>query len=188
MKSNLKTATMASIVTVLASLSLAGCGGGENASKVANSGAQTGAIEPFTSVASADASEAPRTPQLPVSESVPADSLAPDVLARVTESVAAPGGSVEITAQASDDVVELFLWDGIGRKQSFAYDSTANVWRARYRVPLGIQGDKIGLSVTAKNGLDLRSRVWVFVRIERPASEETPEKQPESESAPTTGQ
>jgi hypothetical protein len=55
-------------------------------------------------------------------------------------------------------------------------------------VPLGFKGDKIGLSVTAKNGHDLRNRVWVFVRVERPASTEMPEKQPEPGPASTTGQ
>jgi hypothetical protein len=185
MKRNIKPATMASIVTVLASLSLAGCGSDEGGHK-ADPG-QTGAIEPFTSVASAsDASVQPGV-QPRTNESVPADSLAPDVIAHVEQNVAAPGASVEITAQASKDAVEVFMWDGVGRKQSFAYDSTADVWRARYRVPLGIKGDKIGLSVTAKNGLDLRNRVWVFVRIERPASAETPEEQPESAPADTTG-
>jgi len=185
MKTNPRTATMTSIVSVLASLSLLGCGNGQRNVTESGSG-QSGAVEPFTAVA--QAADASQVPQTRIPESVPADSLPPDVVARAAEGVASPGGTVEVAAQASPDVVEVFLWDGIGRKQSFAYDSTANCWRARYRVPLSIAGDRIGLSVTAKNGLDLRSRVWVFVRIERPASEETPEKQPESESAPTTGQ
>jgi len=188
MKRNIKPATMASIVTVLASLSLAGCGGNEGAHQADAGTGQTGAIEPFTSVASASDATVPAGIQpVRTNESVPADSLAPDVIAHAEQSVATPGTSVEITAQASKDAVEVFMWDGIGRKQAFAYDSTADVWRARYRVPLGIKGDKIGLSVTAKNGLDLRNRVWVFVRIERPASAETPEEQPESAPADTTG-
>jgi hypothetical protein len=188
MKSNPRTATMTSIVTVLASLSLLGCGNGQR--NVTDSGAgQSGAVEPFTAVAqAADASQVPVGSQGRMPESVPADSLPPDVVARTADGAASPGGLVEVAAQASPDVIEVFLWDGIGRKQSFAYDSTANLWRARYRVPLSFRGDRVGLSVTAKNGLDLRSRVWVFVRIERPASEEAQEKQPESESAPTTGQ
>jgi len=185
MKTNPRTATMTTIVSVLASLSLLGCGNGQR--NVTESGAgQSGAVEPFTAVA--QAADASQVPQVRIPESVPADSLPPDVVARASDGVASPGGTVEVAALASPDVVEVFLWDGIGRKQSFAYDSTANLWRARYRVPLRIGGDRIGLSVTAKNGRDLRSRVWVFVRIERPASEETQEKQPESESAPTTGQ
>lgn len=185
MKSNHRTATMASIVTVLASLSLAGCGSDEGDRKVASTGAgQSGAIDPFTAVAQAsDVSPVPgRTP-----ESMPADSLPPDVVAEA-DSVAAPGATVEVEARATGDVVEVFLWDGIGRKQSFAYDSTANVWRGRYRVPLGAPAGRLGLAVTAKNGLDLRSRVWVFLRIERPGSAETPERQPASEPATTTGQ
>jgi hypothetical protein len=188
MKTHHKSATMASIVTVLASLSLLGCGNGQRTVTDSSTG-QSGAVEPFTAVAqAADASQTPDASQGRIPESVPADSLPPDVVARASEGVATPGGTVEIAAQASPDVVEVFLWDGIGRKQSFAYDSTANLWRARYRVPLRNTGDRIGLAVTAKNGLDLRSRVWVFVRIERPDAGEAQEKQPESESAPATGQ
>jgi hypothetical protein len=186
MKSNPRTATMVSIVTVLASLSLAGCGSDEGGRK-ADPG-QTGAIEPFTSVASAsDASVPPAVQPVRTNESVPADSLPPDVVASAQDSVATPGATVEVEARASADAVEVFLWDGIGRKQSFSYDSTANVWRGRYRVPLGAPGGRLGLAVTAKNGLDLRNRVWVFLRIDRQASAET-ERQPEAAPATTTGQ
>jgi hypothetical protein len=181
-----RTATMASIVTVLASLSLAGCGGSDGGNQVAKN-QQTGAIEPFTSVASA-ADATPATPAVRTTESVPADSLPPDVVAAAEDSVATPGATVEFAAHASADAVEVFLWDGIGRKQSFAYDSTENVWRGRYRVPLGAPSGRLGLAVTAKNGHDLRSRVWVFLRIEREPKAAVPEKQPEAETAPTTGQ
>jgi hypothetical protein len=93
---------------------------------------------------------------------------------------------VEVSARASADAAEVFLWDGIGRKQSFTYDSTSGIWRARYRVPLGAAADRLGLSVTARNRFDLRHRVWVFVRVERPASGTQP-KQAESESKAESG-
>lgn len=172
-----RTATIA-IVTLLASLSLTGCGGGQTERKVADTGAGQGAVEPFHAVAEAEASTAPSAQPGRITESVPTDSLPPDVAASAADSVAAPGSTVEFTAQASADAVEVFLWDGIGRKQSFAYDSTANVWRARYRVPLAAAG-RTGIAVTAKNGRGLKSRVWVFVRVERQPSAETPAEQAE---------
>ena len=185
MNTHHRTATIA-IVTVLASLSLTGCGGGQSERKVTDTSTGQGAVEPFGAVAQAEASPAASVPPGRIIESVPADSLPPDVAASAADSMATPGSTVEFTAQASADAVEVFLWDGIGRKQSFAYDSTANVWRARYRVPLGAAAGRIGIAVTAKNGLGLKSRVWVFVRVERQASAETPEKQAEPEQK--TGQ
>src|SRR5258705_7274257 len=148
----------------------------------------TGAFDSYPWVASRwEATVQPGVPPR-TNESVPADSLPPDVVATAEDSVATPGATVEVEAHASADAVEVFLWDGIGRKQSFAYDSTANVWRGRYRVPLGASGGRLGLAVTAKNGHDLRSRVWVFLRIERQAAVEKSEQHPESESAPATGE
>ena len=179
-----------SLVSILAVLGVLGCGSGSGERTVTASDAGPGApVEPFTAVApaSTDARSA-QTASLSASlEAVQADSLPPDVAALAADSLASPGETVEIAAQASADVVEVFLWDGIGRKQSFAYDSTAGVWRAGYRVPLGISSDRIGLSVTAKNSLDLRHRVWVFLRIERQVKAEQPETQPEAQAAPDTG-
>ena len=111
-------------------------------------------------------------------EAVPSDSLPPDVAVIAADSVAAPGATVELTAQASPDVVEVFLYDGVGRKQSLDFDSSTNVWHARYRVPLGISAERLGVSVTAKNGVGLRHRVWTFLRIDRGANGETPATEP----------
>ena len=161
MKRNHSIATTTSIVTLLASLSLLGCGNRRSGNNLTDSNGDQGAVEPFTAVAqAADASPEAGVPQGRIPESVPADSLPPDVTAEAADSVVVPGATVELTAQASADAVEVFLWDGIGRKQSFTYDSTASLWRARYRVPLGAAAGRLGVSVTAKNGLDLRSRVF----------------------------
>ena len=94
---------------------------------------------------------------------------------------------VEVEARTSPDVTEVFLADGIGRRQSFAYDSAACLWRARYRVPLGVTADRLGVSVTARNGLDLRHRVWVFLKIEREPQATPPATQPETKEAQTSG-
>ncbi len=178
-----------SLVSILAVLGVLGCGSGSGERTATASGEGPGTpVEPFTAVAPASTDAALQVASLGSSlEAVQADSLPPDVAALAADSLASPGETVEIAAQASADVVEVFLWDGIGRKQSFAYDSTAGVWRASYRVPLGISSDRIGLSVTAKNSLDLRHRVWVFLRIEPRAKAEQPATQPEAQAAPNTG-
>lgn len=95
-----------------------------------------------------------------------ADSLPPDVSAWGPDSVVTPGAVVEITAKASDDVVEMTLSDGIGKKQWMVYDEKENVWRTFYRVPVNGSCDRLGLSVTAKNNLNRWHRVWVFVEIQ----------------------
>lgn len=91
------------------------------------------------------------------------DSLPPDVAASITESLVTPGTIIEVTAKGSPDVEEVLLSDGLGKPQRFAYDSTADLWRASYRVPVRIPGERLGLAVTAKNDLGRWRRVWVFV-------------------------
>ena len=174
------------LASLLATLSLMGCGGGRSERSFTTTDEGSTAPAPLAS-----------TPEVAVPaqnaslggepEAVPADSLPPDVTALAADSLASPGESVEVAARATPDVVEVSLWDGIGRKQSFAYDSTAGLWRGRYRVPLGVQGDRLGLAVIAKNGLGLRHRVWVFLRIERGAPGESPDTKLETGAAPASG-
>jgi len=95
-----------------------------------------------------------------------ADSMPPDVSAWGPDSVLTPGAVVEISAKGSDDVVEMVLSDGIGKKQWMVYDETENVWRTFYRVPVNGSSDRLGLSVTAKNNLSRWHRVWVFLEVE----------------------
>lgn len=99
------------------------------------------------------------------------DSLPPDILASVSEEFVLPGDIVEITAQGTVDVVEVTLTDGRGKKQPLTYDPTVALWRAHYRVPLKTTADRVGLSVTAKNGLNQWRRVWVFLNVQREATE-----------------
>ena len=94
-----------------------------------------------------------------------ADSLPPEVTATAPDTLVAPGSVVEITAEGTPDVTDVTLWDGIGKQQRFAYDSTAKIWRAFYRVPIKLQTERLALSVTAKNGADRWRRVWVFFNV-----------------------
>jgi hypothetical protein len=98
------------------------------------------------------------------------DSLPPDVAATVTETQVFAGGSVEITAQGSPDVVGVTLGDRRGGHSPFAYDSSADLWRAAYRVPVKPGTDRLPLSVTARNASGRWRRVWVFLNIEPEAA------------------
>lgn len=99
------------------------------------------------------------------------DAMPPDILATASSDYAAPGEIVEITAQGTTDVVEVYLRDGRGKSIPLVYDAAAAQWRGRYRVPLRPETDRIGLSVTAKNAANLKHRVWVFLQLNQPAGE-----------------
>ncbi|MBI4364963.1 MAG: hypothetical protein HY568_05995 [Candidatus Latescibacteria bacterium] len=113
------------------------------------------------------ASLAAATPAVDDMAEVSADSLPPDVVASASESLVSPGEIVEIAAEGSLDVVTVTLTDGLGKSYPLAYDPAAKCWRALYRVPLRTTADRVGLSVTAKNGLDRWRRVWIFLNVER---------------------
>ncbi len=111
---------------------------------------------------------------------VSADSLPPDVAATVADTLVYPGGSVEVTAAGSPDVVGVMLSDGVGRKQPFAYDASTDTWRVFYRVPMKASTDRVALSVTAKNAAHRWRRVWLFLTVQR----EAPGTQPDSITRP----
>ena len=75
------------------------------------------------------------------------------------------------------------LSDGRGDALPMVKDSTGNVWRVNYRVPLRPKTDRLGLAVTAKNEGNRWRRVWMFLRINdgtQQVETETPaESQPE---------
>jgi hypothetical protein len=100
------------------------------------------------------------------SESVSETSLPPDLSATVMDTEVTPGESVQLYVEATPDVVEMTLWDGLHDKQSLTYDSEAKVWHGSYRVPLSSTG-RIGLSVTARNDASRWRRVWVFLTVNR---------------------
>jgi hypothetical protein len=96
-----------------------------------------------------------------------ADSLPPEISVSGPDTLVAPGSIVEITAQGSPDVAKMVLSDGIGRKQPFVYDTSENVWRTFYRVPLKLSTERVELSVTATNDRNRWRRVWVFMNVDR---------------------
>jgi len=98
--------------------------------------------------------------------SVSADSLPPDVAASVLEGRVLPGSTVEITAEGSPDVVAVTLGDRTGGRQLFAFDASSGLWRVAYRVPVRTAGERIALSVTARNASGRWRRVWTFLSVE----------------------
>lgn len=111
------------------------------------------------------------TPQSELTTAASADSMPPDILATASTDYVGPGEIIEITAQGTTDVVEVNLKDGRGKTQPLVYDPAAALWRGHYRVPLRPATDRLGLSVTAKNGQNLQHRVWVFLQVEKAAGE-----------------
>lgn len=111
---------------------------------------------------------------------VSADSLPPDVAATVGDTLVYPGGSVEITAAGSPDVVGVALSDGAGGKQPFAYEAGTDTWKVFYRVPMKSATERVALSVTAKNAAHRWRRVWLFLTVQR----EAPGAQPDSSARP----
>jgi hypothetical protein len=98
---------------------------------------------------------------------VSADSLPPDVAASVVDTLVYPGGSVEITAAGSPDVVSVTLSDGAGGKHPFAYDANSDTWKVFYRVPMKASTDRVALSVMARNATQRWRRVWLFLTVQR---------------------
>lgn len=109
-----------------------------------------------------------------------ADALPPDVAVTVADTLVYAGGSVEIKAQGSPDVVGVMLSDGIGRKQPFVYDAASDTWKVFYRVPIKGGTDRLALSATAKNASQRWRRVWLFLTVQH----ETPAAAPDSTEKP----
>src|SRR5262249_41191701 len=141
---------------------------GEKREDVASGVSAQPSSEPASATVASIASNRPARTQ-EGDEVTSADSLPPEVNASVGDTLVIPGSAIEIDAQASVDATELSLWDGLGKRQLFTYDEEGKVWRAYYRVPLK-SADRLGLSVTAKNGAGRWRRVWVFLHVERESS------------------
>jgi len=124
--------------------------------------AQSGATLPASTTGSGNGTREPNSEALAAAST---DSLSPDVAVSVSDSPVVPGTAIEITAQGSPDVVAVTLGDDSGSKQAFGYDSSADLWRAAYRVPVKIKNDRPALSVTARNASGRWRRVYVFLEV-----------------------
>lgn len=90
----------------------------------------------------------------------------PDAVVAVSDTFVTAGQPVEVTAEGTADVTEMALSDGRGDALPMVRDSSGNVWRVNYRVPLRPKTDRLGLAVTAKNESNRWRRVWLFLQID----------------------
>ncbi len=148
-------------VVALAAIATA-CGQPKHASTVQTTPAVASNLTPPAAQPAATTPEPVSPSQVHAPQAVQGES--PDVVADIVDTLVTPGSVVEITAEGSSDITAVALQDGLGRRQAFAYDTDARVWRVSYRVPMRIPGERMGLSVTARNDAGRWHRVWVFVR------------------------
>lgn len=154
-----------------------GCGGQEQAGTSAGTGSTQEVVAASASIPVGGAPSV-GAGQVQGPERIAAvsnDSLPPDVDASITETQVTPGTIIEVTAKGSPDAEEVLLSDGIGKPQRFVYDPTADLWRASYRVPIKVRGDRLELAVTAKNAIGRWRRVWVFSAVELEAPKDSTE-------------
>jgi len=163
-----------------AALVVAGCGGdGIDNSKPAESRVTVAQAAAGGSQAMTTRTAEVEVPTMGVDPSGTAPELlegtiAPDIVIEVPSTSVAPGDVVEFTVFGTPDVNELVLWDGLNDRQAFSYDGSTGTWRVQYRVPLRPASERLGISVTARNGDDRWRRRWVFREVGTPAPEAEP--------------
>jgi hypothetical protein len=145
-------------------LVLAGCGGEQQVADKTEAPLRV-PVEQTATVAAMTGAPA-STPEEEVVAS--ADSLPPEVAVEVMDHTVEPGEAIEITALGSPDVRDVVMSDGMGHSTAFVYDLPAKAWKAYYRVPMKHSGERLGLSVTAKNDGNRWRRVWLFLDIADP--------------------
>lgn len=96
-----------------------------------------------------------------------AESLPPEIDATISEDPAAPGTVIEISAVGSSDVTEMVVQDSRGKTYPMTRVDDTAAWRVYYRLPIKVTGDRVALSVTARNGVNQWKRVWVFPKVAR---------------------
>jgi hypothetical protein len=172
---------MVATVTLLES-----CGSDQSSIKPASTPHETVAAPQQNVVAStAGAQLSSGTPAaVPAASSQDANSVPPDAVVALSDTFVTAGQPIEVKVEGTPDVTEMALSDGRGDALPMVKDSTGNVWRVNYRVPLRPRTDRLGLSVTAKNGSSRWRRVWVFLQIEDGKQHVQTGAQPDS----TTGQ
>lgn len=95
------------------------------------------------------------------------ESLPPEIDATVSAEPVQPGSVIEISAVGSSDVTEMVVTDARGKTFPMTRIEETGAWRVFYRIPMKVAGDRVALSVTAKNGVNQWQRVWVFPNVVR---------------------
>ena len=91
--------------------------------------------------------------------------LPPEIALAEMDTLVTPGQPVHVTVYGTPDVTEVALFDGVNDRQALVHDTGHDTWSVDYRVPLRSKTDRIGLSLTAKNGANRWRRVWVFLKV-----------------------
>lgn len=164
-------------IALAAGFLISGCGGSKSVETSSGmSHNQPDVADAATAVTPATVPALPAASLSPVRDAqagvvgTSADSLPPEVVGTVQDKNVAPGQVIEIVAEGSLDVTEITLTDGLNRKQALKFDSESGLWRTYYRIPLENGSDRIGLSLTAKNGVEKWRRVWIFLNVAEPDS------------------
>lgn len=161
-------ATAIALVATVALLE--GCSGGDS-TRLASSVPADGSSQQQAVVASTEGlagvqGTVPFTQSQPLDDPEGPRSVPPDVIVAASDTFVTAGQPIEVHVQGTDDITEMALSDGRGDALPMVFDSTTNVWRVNYRVPLRPRTDRLGLSVTAKNDSNRWRRVWLFLQVD----------------------
>jgi len=151
-----------------AAVILYGCGSGSSESASSSeSEASTG------SLAAVQASAPVET--VPVAVAAPAivtdggSAMPPEIALESMDTLVIPGQAITVSVQATPDVQQILLSDGINDPQAMVRDASGNgTWHVDYRVPLRPRDERFGLSVTAKNETGRWRRLWLFLTVQTP--------------------
>lgn len=152
---------------------LEGCSGGDS-SKLASSLPDVSASQQQQAVAASTEGVVgvqgtvpfTSTSSQPLSDPEGLRSVPPDVIVAASDTFVTAGQPIEVKVEGTEDITEMALSDGRGDALPMVRDSSANVWRVNYRVPLRTKTDRLGLAVTAKNESNRWRRVWLFLQVD----------------------
>lgn len=148
---------------------LESCGQDGGGTKAASNPHQTTAAPQQNVIASSDGEQVAgggTVLQQPFESSEELKSVPPDAVVSASDTFVTAGQPIEVRVEATADVTEMALSDGLGDALPMVRDSSSNIWRVNYRVPLRPRADRLGLAVMAKNDSNRWRRVWLFLQID----------------------
>ena len=154
-----------SFAVAAATLLLSGCGEKKH-ERVAQASPPASVADVVPAVATAPAAPAQNAALSQGSTANGLDgSLPPEIALGEMDTLVTPGQPVHVTVYGTPDVTEISMFDGLNDRQALVHDTAHDTWSVDYRVPLRSKTDRIGLSLTAKNGANRWRRVWVFLKV-----------------------
>lgn len=163
---------MMSFAVAAATLLLSGCGGEKKSGGAVAEVSRPAAVESVVPAVATSPAAPARTAAL--SQGSTANGLdgilPPEIALAEMDTLVMPGQPVRVTVYGTPDVTEISLFDGLNDRQALVHDTEHDTWSVDYRVPLRNKSDRIGLSLTAKNGANRWRRVWVFLKVGSPST------------------